>query len=266
MTRVALTRAVSASLAQCQLTYLDRTPIDLDRARQQHAAYEALLSSLGWRIVRLPTLDDQPDAVFVEDAGIALDEVAILAPMGAASRAGESATVEDALSRFLPIDHLEPPAMLDGGDVLRAGRRLFVGISGRTNAAAVDQLGRLLDPYEYEVIPVSVEGALHLKSACSFLGDNSLLANAEWFDLRPFAGMAIVPVEKSEAWAASVLCIDGHVVIPSGFPRTAQVLSARGLCVDVINLDELRKAEGGPTCLSILLPRSIGDGGQARAV
>ena len=122
MTRIALTRPVSASLARCELTYLAREPIDLDRARQQHAAYESLLSSLGWRIVRLPALDDQPDAVFVEDAAIALDELAILAPMGAASRAGESATVEDALSRFLPVRHLTPPATLDGGDVLRIGR------------------------------------------------------------------------------------------------------------------------------------------------
>ena len=116
--------------------------------------------------------------MFVEDAAIALDELAILAPMGAASRAGESATVEDALSRFLPVRHLTPPATLDGGDVLRIGRRLFVGISRRTNAAAVDQLCRLLEPYEYEVIPVSVLAALHLKSACSFVGSNTLLANA----------------------------------------------------------------------------------------
>jgi len=143
---------------------------------------------------------------------------------------------------------------------------LFVGISRRTNAAAVDQLCRLLEPYEYEVIPVSVLAALHLKSACSFVGSNTLLANAGWVDLRPFDGMTVLPVEESEAWGASVLYVDGHVVIPSGFPLTAHTLLAHGLSVDVIDLGELRKAEGGPTCLSILLPRPTRDGDTAGAV
>lgn len=255
--RIALTRQVSASLAHCELTYLERTPIDLDRARQQHAAYETLLTSLGWQIVRLPTLDDQPDAVFVEDAALALDELAIVAPMGAASRVPESRTVEDALARYLPVRHLTTPATLDGGDVLRVDRRLFVGLSQRTNAAAVDQLARLLAPYGYEVVPVSVAGALHLKSACSYVGGKALLANPEWLDPDPFHGMDILPIESSEAWGASVLYDDGRVVMPAGFPRTEGLLESHGLDVHVIDLSELRKAEGGPTCLSILLPSSV---------
>ena len=255
MARIALTRAVSASITRCELTYLDRKPIDLDCARQQHAAYESLLASLGWHIERLPTLDDQPDAVFVEDAAIALDELAVVAPMGAASRTGESLTVEEALARFLPVCHLNPPATLDGGDVVRANRRIFVGLSSRTNTHAVDQLTRLLEPYDYEVISVSVRGALHLKSACSYLGDNTLLANVEWIDTTPFKGMEILPVGASEAWGASVLNAEGHVVMPAGFPQTARLLERRGFGVDVIDLSELRKAEGGPTCLSILLPK-----------
>src|SRR5205085_9328887 len=126
--------------------------------------YETLLASLGLTIVRLPVLDEHPDAVFVEDAGVALDELAIVAPMGAASRVGESRSVEDALGRYLPVTRLGPPASLDGGDVLRIGRRLFVGLSRRTNVAAVEQLRDRLAPYEYDVIGVPVGGALHLKS------------------------------------------------------------------------------------------------------
>ena len=255
--RIALTRQVSASLANCELTYLERTPIDLDRARQQHAAYEALLTSFGWQIVRVATLDEQPDAVFVEDAAIALDEFAVVAQMGAASRAAETQTVQSTLARYLPVRHLESPATLDGGDVLRVGRRLFVGLSRRTNSAAVDQLARLLAPYEYEVIPVSVAGALHLKSACSYVGGNALLANPEWVDLAPFASMEIVPIESAEAWGASVLFDNGRIIIPAGFPRTSRLLQGRGLDVYVLDLSELRKAEGGPTCLSILLPRPV---------
>ena len=256
MARIALTRPVSASIGRCELTYLDREPIDLDRARQQHAVYESLLASLGWQIERLPTLDDQPDAVFVEDAAIALDELAVVAPMGAASRTGESRTVEEALARFLPVRHLNSPATLDGGDVMRADRRIFVGLSSRTNIRAVDQLTRLLEPYDYEVMSVSVRGALHLKSACSYLGDNTLLANVEWIDTTPFKGMEILPVGASEAWGASVLNAEGHVVMPAGFPQTARLLERRGFGVEIIDLSELRKAEGGPTCLSILLPKS----------
>ncbi|HEY7235586.1 MAG TPA: arginine deiminase family protein [Gemmatimonadaceae bacterium] len=255
MSAIALTRAVSASLAHCELTYLAREPIDLDHARKQHAAYEELLASFGRRIVRLPTLDDQPDAVFVEDAAIALDELAVVAPMGAASRVAESPTVEDALAKFLPVKRLTPPATLDGGDVLRVDRRIFVGTSRRTNTAAVEQLARLLEPYDYDVIPVSVAGALHLKSACTSVGGQGVLANPDWVDLGPFAKMEIIAVPPSEAWGASVLDVDGRIVMLTGFPRTARTLRDRGLDVHEIDLTELRKAEGGPTCLSILLPR-----------
>ena len=252
--RIALTRAISASFARCELTYLERVPIDLDRAHRQHAAYEAVLESLGWTIVRLPALDEQPDAVFVEDAAIALDELAVVAPMGASSRAGESRTVEEALARYLPVTRLTSPATLDGGDVMRAGRRVFVGRSSRTNAAAVEQLRGLLAPYEYEVIPVDVKGALHLKSACSIVGERMLLANTEWVDLSPFAGLDLLTVDASEAWGASVLHTDGHVVMTAGFARTARMLTDAGLTVHAVDLTEIRKAEGGPTCLSILLP------------
>ena len=253
MRDIALTRAVSASLPRCELTYLPRQAIDIDLARRQHAAYETLLASLGFDIVRLPSLDEQPDAVFVEDAAIALDELAVVAPMGAPSRTAESATIAEALARFRPITHLVPPATLDGGDVLRAGRRLYVGQSRRTNAAAAHQLARVLAPYEYEVISVSVGGALHLKSACSFVGANSILANPEWVDVAPFAGFELITADPAEPWAASVLRARDSLVMQLGFPRTAATLRARAMAVHEIDLSELRKAEGGPTCLSILL-------------
>jgi dimethylargininase len=244
---------VSASLAHCELTYRARERIDLDLARRQHAAYEALLESLGREIVRLPALDDHPDAVFVEDAAIALDELAIVARMGAASRTGESATVEAALSRFLPVKHLASPATLDGGDVLRVGRRLFVGLSRRTNCVAVEQLTTMLRPYDYEVVGVSVDGALHLKSACTVITDETILANSDWVDLSPFGSMTVVLVDAAEPWAGSVLRVDDTVVMPEGFPHTESLLRSRGHAVRAIDLSELRKAEGGPTCLSILL-------------
>lgn len=251
--RIALTRPISASFVQCELTYLERTPIDLDSARRQHASYEALLASLGWEIVRLPVLDDQPDAVFVEDAAIALEELAVVAPMGAASRAGETQTVAEGLARYRPVLGLEAPATLDGGDVLRIGRRVFVGLSRRTNAEAVEQLGRLLAPYEYQVTGVTVHGALHLKSACTYVGDETLLANTDWVDTKPFSRLDILRVDDAEAWGASVLFTGAEIVMPTGFPRTAKMLDGRAYPVHEVDLTEIRKAEGGPTCLSILL-------------
>jgi dimethylargininase len=253
MIDIAITRPPSASLACCELTYLERAPIDIVLARHQHAAYESLLEKLGRQIVRLPRLDDQPDAVFVEDAALTLDELAIVAPMGAASRRGELPSIEAALAKFRPVTHLTPPAALDGGDVLRIGRRVFVGISRRTNETAVAQLTCMLGPYDYEVVGVSVGGALHLKSACTAISDNALLANPAWVDLSAFASMEIVHADPSEPWGASVLRVGDSIVMPAGFPRTAALLRDRGHRVELIDLSELRKAEGGPTCLSILL-------------
>ena len=255
MADVALTRAVSASLAQCELTYLTRESIDVELARRQHAAYEATLAALGYEIVALPRLDDHPDAVFVEDAGIALDEVAIVAPMGASSRDGESASVADALARFLPVLRLTSPATLDGGDVVRVGRRLFVGRSRRTNGDAIDQLAQLLEPHGYDVTSVRVGGALHLKSACAYLGGDAILVNPHWLDVTPFDGFELVAADASEPWGASALLAGDTLIMAAGFPRTAGALRDRGHEVREVDLSELRKAEGGPTCLSILIRR-----------
>jgi len=252
-TRIALTRPVSDSLPRCELTYLSRQPIDVALANTQHGRYEALLESFGFEIQRLPTLHEQPDAVFVEDAAIALDELAVVAPMGVASRVPESKTVEEALSRWLPIARLTAPATLDGGDVLRVNRTLFVGESRRTNRQAIEQLTALLTPYGYQVIGVPVRGALHLKSACAFVGANTILANPDWLDVAPFAGLDILPSDPAEPWGASLLYTGAGLVIPTGFSGTVAALRARGLSPVEIDLSELRKAEGGPTCLSILV-------------
>ena len=249
---LAITRPVSTSLARCELTYLSRQPIDLARARRQHAAYEDLLASLGFRIERLPALDDHPDAVFVEDAGIALDEIAIVAPMAAPSRTPESRSVEEALAGYLPVARLTPPAMLDGGDVLRAGRRLFVGLSQRTNLEAVRQLTELTAPYGYATVGVPVHGALHLKSACTLAAPEVILANPDWVDTSAFGDLEIL--RAAEPWGASVLRAGETIVMPSAYPLTAAMLRARGWTVAELDLSELQKAEGGPTCLSILMP------------
>jgi dimethylargininase len=249
----AVTRGVSSTLNDCQITNKPRELIDIKLARQQHRAYEEALESLGATIVHLPARDEFPDAVFVEDAAIVVDELAVITTPGAPSRAAEGESLADALARYRPLQRLRPGATLDGGDVIRIGKTLFVGLSTRTNPAGIEQLHVLLDPLGYTVTPVAVRGALHLKTACTYAGRNTLLANPEWCDLKPFAALRIVNVPAHESWGASVLDVNGTLVLPSSYPATRAVLERAGFLTRPVDLSELQKAEGGPTCLSIVI-------------
>src|SRR4051794_30718491 len=177
---IAFTREVSPSIVRCELTHLAREPIDLDRARAQHREYEAALTSLGCTVRRLPETPDLPDAVFVQDAALVFDEVAVIARPGAASRRAETATVAAALGVFRSLRFVEPPGTLDGGDVVCLGRRVFVGQTARTDADGAGQLGTILRPYGYVVTTVTPTGCLHLQTAVTPITDDVLLVNPAW--------------------------------------------------------------------------------------
>jgi dimethylargininase len=248
----AITRGVSASLATGELTFRHREPIDLPLARRQHDAYEQALAKLGARIDHLPAEDALPDAVFVEDVAIVLDEIAIVTTPGALSRRGETESIARAVGNYRPVKHLSEPATLDGGDVVRIGRTLYVGLSSRTNVAGIDQLGALVSRLGYTVLSVEVAGALHLKTACTYAGRGILLANPEWAATNVFRDVEVLPVNDAEPWGASVLAIGDSLVMPASFPRTREKLESRHFNVVPVDLSELQKAEGGPTCLSIV--------------
>ena len=253
--QIALMREVSPSLARCELTFLQREPIDLPRAIAQHDAYARTLARLGLEVVSLPGDGEQPDCCFVEDTVVVLDELAVLAHPGAASRRGEVEVVAAALACYRPLARIPPSAHLDGGDVLLLGRSLFVGVSGRTDAAGAEALRSLVAPFGYEVVPVRVTGCLHLKSAVTALGDETVLANPDWIDMAPFAGLEVVAVAAGEAAAANVLRVGGSVIAHEGFPRTIERLVARGLDVRAIDVSEFLKAEAGVTCKSVVFRR-----------
>ena len=160
-----LTRSVPPSISQCELTHLARVPIDYQRAVQQHVAYERCLERLGCTVERLPDAPELPDSVFVEDAAVVFDDLAVIARPGAASRRPEVDAVAAALRAHRRLAFIEAPGTLDGGDVLVTPGKVFVGISGRTNADGVDQLATLIAPLGFDVVPVPVTGCLHLKSA-----------------------------------------------------------------------------------------------------
>jgi len=253
---VALTRPVSPAFGRCELTHLARQPIDVEKAERQHAAYEAILGTLGCRIVRLPLAPDLPDSVFVEDAAVVVDEVAVITRPGAPSRRGETASVAAALTAHRPLVAIEAPAVLDGGDVLRLGLRLYVGLSARSDEAGVAQLAAHLAPHGYAVEGVALGKCLHLKTAVTEVADHLLLVNPAWIDRARFDGYEAVEVDPREPFAANALRVRSgdtdSVVVAAAFPRTTERLAARGLDVRPVEVDEVAKAEGGVTCCSVL--------------
>jgi dimethylargininase len=251
--RIAITRAVSPAIAGCELTHLERVPIDPALASRQHREYERLLESLGCVVESLPAEPELPDSVFVEDTAVVLDELAILARPGAASRRAETASIAAALEPHRRLVAIEAPGRLDGGDVLLAGRDVFVGRSQRTNESGFQQVRALLGPLGYAVTAVPVRSCLHLKSAVTRVGPRDLLINRSWVDAEAFPGLRLVDVDPEEPSAANALLVGEVLVFPAAFPRTWERLSASGIRVVPVDISELAKAEGGVTCCSLIL-------------
>jgi len=248
----AITRAISPCIGDCELTYLRRHPIDVEKATRQQQAYERLLSELGLRLISLPAEPEMPDAVFVEDTAVVTAEVAVLTTMGATARRREVESISEQLAKYRPLLSINGAGTLDGGDVVRAGRNLFVGLSGRTNADGIDQLRQILKPYDYRIMPVEVTGCLHLSTGCAFIGRNTVLANCDWVDVSPFAGYDVIDVSTTEPWGANALTFGDDVLIAASCPQTAARVRERGFRVHDVDISELEKAEGGVTCMSII--------------
>ena len=250
---IAITRDVSRSLAACELSFVPRSAIDIDLAATQHHAYQEALQSLGCRVLALPALEAMPDAVFVEDVALVLDEVAVMTRPGAESRRAEGASIATVLEDFRPLLRIEAPGTLDGGDVLRIGRAIFVGQSARSNAAGIAQLRELLAPHGYTVQGVATRDCLHLKSAVTQVAPDTLLIQPAWIDAEIFASYRLIEVDPGEEHAANALRIGEDAVIhPDCFPRTQQRLRDAGIAVTGVDVSELQKAEGAVTCCSLV--------------
>ena len=255
----AFTRGVSPSIGDCKLTFMDREQLDVDVATRQHEAYTQCLKNMGVQVMPLEPLSEAPDAVFIQDTAVVVDEVAIVATMGAACRAGEVESVAEALSSHRPLRRLSPPATLEGGDVVRIGRTLYVGVSGRTNLEGIRQLSDILAPYDYEVIPVGVRGCLHLSTGCSYLGRGVMLMNPVWVDAAPFQQFEILEVPETESWAANTIAVDDTVLVVSTFERTCALVKEQGFHVVTTDISEIHKAEGALTCMSLMFD-ALGSG------
>lgn len=240
-------------MSRCELTHLARAPIDVGRAREQHARYAAALASLGCTIVELDEEPDLPDSVFVEDTAVVLDEVAVLTRPGAASRRPEVESVARALAAWRPCVRIESPGTLDGGDVMVVGRDVYVGRSGRTNDAGIAQLGAAIAPFGYRAIPVAIRGCLHLKSAVTCLDRETLLVNDAWVDRMDLPAARYISVAPSEPRAANALRVGNAVLHAASGPRTGEHIEAAGFRVLPVDVSEMEKAEGAVTCCSVII-------------
>src|SRR5215213_2100960 len=252
---IAITRALSPRFAECEITHIERTPIDLDVAREQHQSYVDILRELGCRVIELPAEPDLPDSVFVEDTAFILPELAVITCPGADSRKPETESIIPALAPLIKWVHVREPATVDGGDVLVLEKKIYVGLSTRSNPAVIDQLNELLGDYGYAATGVPLQNCLHLKSAVTRADDKTLLINKNWVDTSCFENFNFIEVDPSEPHAANCLPIHGSIIFPTAFPKTRAKLEERGYKVRTVDVSELAKAEGAVTCCSLILER-----------
>ena len=251
---LAITRQVSPRFSDCEITHIERTPIDLDTARAQHHEYTQALKRLGCEVVELPAQADLPDSVFVEDTAIVLPEAAVITRPGADSRKTETESIAQALAPLKKLVFLQEPASLDGGDVLVLGKKIYVGLSTRSNQEAVDQLNRLLNEYGYSATGIAMHDCLHLKTAVTQVDNNTLLINKNWVDIHHFSDFRLIDVDPEEPFAANCLPLGEAIIFPTAFPRTRAKLEAAGYRVAAVDVSELAKAEGAVTCCCLLIP------------
>ncbi|MGA2820945.1 MAG: arginine deiminase family protein [Anaerolineales bacterium] len=248
----AITRDVSSGIGNCELTYLPRVGINLDLARAQHREYQKALADIGCKVSALPSEPDLPDSAFVEDVAVVLDEIAVIARLGVESRRAEAASVAQVLGQYRMLVTIQAPGTLEGGDVLRLDKTIYVGKSGRTNQVGIEQLEALTARFGYLVIPLELKDCLHLKSAVTQIAADALIMNPEWTSRVPFRGFELISVDQREPYGANALLVNGRVIYPVSFPRTRERLEGHGIRVAAVDVSELQKAEGALTCCSLI--------------
>ena len=250
--KIAFVREVPDSINECELTFLDRQPIDVENARRQHTLYVELLRILGVEVRYLPVAHDLPDSVFVEDTALVLDEVAVITRPGVPSRRPEVDSAADALGPYRKCERIEDPATVDGGDITVVGKRMFVGSTTRSNDSAIEALGDIVEPFGYTVESIVMSDCLHLKSAVTAIGPNAILLNPNYVASAIFDGMDIVETHPDEPEGANAVLIGDQLVYAAEYPQTRKRLVAAGYAVHTVSASELAKAEGAVTCCSVI--------------
>ena len=248
----AITHKPSRHIRKCELTFLRRRKIDVDKAIEQHEAYCEVLRKHSINVITLNRNLSLPDSVFVEDTALVLDKIAIMLPMGAKARMAESKLIETNLEKFRSIVRIKAPARIDGGDILRISKKLFVGNSTRTNKKGIRALHKIVSPLGFEVIKVQLADCLHLKTACTALDEKTVLLNPEWVDAEAFKNYKQIETPISQPFAANILRLGKTILVHSGFKRTQELLEEKNYQVESIDISEFTKAEAGLTCMSLI--------------
>ncbi len=246
----AIVRPVPDSYEHCVRTGKEK--IDVALAKTQHRQYCEALQRLGLKLIWVKSDNSLPDSCFVEDAAVILGEKAVVCNIKVKSRAKEVVEVARVLESLKTVCYIKPPATIDGGDVLKIENRVFVGLTRRTNMHAVHQLKDIVCEDGFEVVSVKVRNVLHLKSACTYLGENHVLLAEGCFDTNVLKGYSRVVVPRGEKYAADCLAVNGAVLIAKGNPKTKMLIEREGFAVKELDMSEFRKGDGALTCLSIL--------------
>jgi len=246
----AIVRPVPDSYDRCIRKNVEK--IDVALAKGQHAEYCKALQKLGLKLIWIKGDDTLPDSCFVEDTAIIIGKKAIICNMKIKSRAPEVIEVAKVLEKLKETYYIKPPATVDGGDVLKIENKVFVGLSARTNLHAVHQLKKVLEGSDIEIVPVKVQNVLHLKSACTYLGNNYIVLSKGHFDVSVLRDYEKIVVPRGEEYAADSLAINGTVLMARGYPKTKKLVENEGFSVKEIEMSEFRKGEGALTCLSII--------------
>lgn len=244
---IALVRAPGSSFVHAISEQAGKHGINVERACEQHRIYVKALQSAGLSVVVLDADENFPDGPFVEDTALILPDRAWICSLKAESRRGEPETLLEEIRRHRPVETIHPPAFIDGGDVLSIEGTLYIGLSKRTNRTALEILGA-----HYRVIPVPVLEGLHLKSSVSYLGRNILVINPTKLETSAFASYEWIAVKNHES--ANCLSIGNRVFMPAGYPRLADCIRGKGFDVVELPIGEFEKADGGITCLSLIIP------------
>jgi dimethylargininase len=248
--RLAICRKPGKNFAQ-GLTTAKLGTASFELIEAQHQAYIQTFEALGVSVITLEPLEAHPDAYFVEDTAVVTPQIAVITRPGAPTRRAEADSMARVLQSYLPTVRIQAPGSLDGGDVLKVGNHLFIGISQRTNREGAQQLGHLLRPYGYRWTPVPVDAGLHLKSSVNRIDDDTLIITEAFADREAFRCYSKIVVDRREAYAANTLRVNETLITPAGFPETGRKLERTGLKVIALNMSEVRKMDGGLTCLSI---------------
>jgi dimethylargininase len=250
---LAITRDVSPRFNECELTHIDRSPIDLKIAQAHHHAYIQALKELRCAVLELPAEPDLPDSVFVEDTAFILPDMAVITRPGADSRKPETESIIRALKPYRELVFITEPATVDGGDVLVLEKDIFVGMSTRSNQEAANQINELVGKYGYRAHSVEMSDCLHLKTAVTRVDAGTLLINRRWVDVEQFEGFDLIDVDSTEPFAANCLPMNGEIIFPTAFPKTRGRLESKGYKVKTVQMDELAKAEGAVSCCSLII-------------